>query len=233
MKGGNPAPTNLQRERRHTTGWLRASSGTNCTAGVPLGSSRAHKRGRSHWRYLLAWSLDYAGGVRQARPGIRDQACAGQLAEQQPVGTGAAAGRTLTPGAQLGTYVSGDADFHFVGGVSWGCASPWGPGPPASAAPLEEASGVLGPRPLSAQARILLDPHPHPNYHSADSVRRLRVRPTRPSQPASPFLRLRAEVGVRTGGACQQPLLGFWGDLYLDSRVCVCESYNPIIDVLL
>jgi hypothetical protein len=74
------------------------------------------------------WYGDYAGGVRQARPGIRDQACAGQLAEQQPVGTGAAAGRTLTPGAQLETYVSGDADFHFVGGVSWGCAA-MGPRP--------------------------------------------------------------------------------------------------------
>ena len=30
-------------------------------------------------------------------------------------------------------YVSGDADFHFVGGVSWGCAA-MGPRPPASAA---------------------------------------------------------------------------------------------------
>ncbi len=32
-----------------------------------------------------------------------------------------------------------------------------GPGPPASAAPLREASGSLGPRPLSAQARTRHD----------------------------------------------------------------------------
>ena len=37
-------------------------------------------------------------------------------------------------------------------------APPWGPGPPASAAPWEEASGALGPGPLSAQVRTLLDP---------------------------------------------------------------------------
>ena len=49
-------------------------------------------------------------------------------------------------------------------------APPWGPGPPASAAPWEETSGVLVPRPLSAQARTLLDPHPHPSSHSGDSA---------------------------------------------------------------
>ena len=104
------------------------------------------------------WSGDYAGGARQASPGIRGQVAgrlaeqvagrlaeqaAGQPAEQQASGTGAVAGRTLTPSAsaeqqasstgavagrtltpsaQLETYVSGDADFHFVGGVSWSLA---------------------------------------------------------------------------------------------------------------
>ena len=116
------------------------------------------------------WSGDYAGGVRQARPGIRVQAAgrlaeqaAGQRAEQQAAGTGAVAGRTLTPSAQLETYVSGDADFHFVGGVSWRLRLHGGPGPPASAAPWEEASGVLGPGPLSAQARTRHDPLTHPS----------------------------------------------------------------------
>ena len=47
--------------------------------------------------------------------------------------------------------------------------------------------------PLSAQARILLDPHPHPNSHSGDSGRRFCVQPTSPSQPVFPFLRLTAQ----------------------------------------
>ena len=42
-------------------------------------------------------------------------------------------------------------------------APPWGPGPPASAAPWEEASGALGPGPLSAQARTRHDPLTHPS----------------------------------------------------------------------
>ncbi len=102
--------------------------------------------------------------------------------EQPPANQGAVPADTVTQ-LSWGAYVSGDADFHFVGGVSWGCAPPWGPGPPASAAPLEEASGALGPRPLSAQSRTRHDPHPHTSYHSSDSIRRGIGEPTRPSQP--------------------------------------------------
>ena len=112
-------------------------------------------------------------------------------------------------------------------------APPWGPGPPASAAPWEEASGVLGPGPLSAQARTLLDPHPHPNYHSGDSVRRFRVRPTSPSQPASPFLRLQPKEGVRTGAGLVNNHYLASGGTYILTHACVCVSYDPIIDILL
>ena len=56
-----------------------------------------------------------------------------------------------------------------------GAAPPWGPGPPASVAPWEEASGVLGPRPLSAQAGPYLNPHkagfPYPLAEPKDRVR--------------------------------------------------------------
>ncbi len=109
-----------------------------------------------------------------------------------------------------------------------GAAPPWGPGPPVSAASQEEASGVLGPRPLSAQARTLLDHHPHPSYHSSDSVRHTLIQPTRPSQPASPILRLRAETGGKAGlGLVYHHYLVPGGDHIL-THVCKCVIYTPI-----
>ena len=67
-----------------------------------------------------------------------------------------------------------------------------GPRPPASAAPWEEASGALGPGPLSAQVRtyyltLTLIPIPIPGIRPT-----LCVQPTSPTKPASPFLRLTA-----------------------------------------
>ena len=92
---------------------------------------------------------------------------------------------TVTPrGSTGGRTSAGTLTFILLEGCH-GAAPPWGPGPPASAAPLEEASGVLGPRPLSAQARSLSDPHTHTGYHSSDSVRHTISQPTCPSQPAA------------------------------------------------
>ena len=67
-------------------------------------------------------------------------------------------------------------------------APPWGPGPPASAAPWEEASGALGPGPLSAQARTLLDPPLIPI--PIPGIRPTLLRPTdQPHSAGFPILR--------------------------------------------
>ena len=71
---------------------------------------------------------------------------------------------------------------------------------------------------LECPGRTLLEPHPHPNGNRPT----LCARPTSPTKPASLSFWQSLKDRVRTGvGACQQPLLGFWGDLYLDSSVCV------------
>ena len=78
MKGGNPAPTNLQ-------GGAAAHYRTAMSVRGESLRSRSSPREQSSTlaraRPSLVWSGDYAGGVRQARPGIRGQA-AGRLAEQ-------------------------------------------------------------------------------------------------------------------------------------------------------
>ena len=74
---------------------------------------------------------------------------------------------------------------------------------------------------LECPGRTLLEPHPHPSSHSGDSADA--SAPDRPApQSRLPYPLAEPKDRVRTGvGASQQPLLGFWGDLYLDSRVCV------------
>ena len=68
--------------------------------------------------------------------------------------------------------------------------------------------------PLSAQARTLLDPHPHPSSHSGDSADALR--PTdQPLSAGFPFLRLTAQERGKAGrGGLSTTILGCWGDLY-------------------
>ena len=101
-------------------------------------------------------------------------------------------------------------------------APPWGPGPPASAAPQEEASGVLGPRPLSAQARSLLDPHTHTSYHSSG------FGPTHDQSTDPPFPAGRPLFQQSWGLVLlvYNYFLVPGGDHIVDSRVCV--SYSTI-----
>ena len=77
------------------------------------------------------------------------------------------------------------------------------------------------PWPLSAQAGPYLSLILIPDSHSGIRPTLLR-QPTSPTKPASLSFWQSLKDRVRTGvGACQQPPLGSWGDLYLDSRVCV------------
>ena len=82
------------------------------------------------------------------------------------------------------------------------------------------------PWPLSAQARIPPDPHPHPNYHSGDSGRRFCVRPTSPSRPAFPFLRLTARERVRRAWGLVYNHYLASGGTYILTHVCVCELHS-------
>ena len=77
------------------------------------------------------------------------------------------------------------------------------------------------PWPVSAQAGPYLSLILIPDSHSG-------IRPTlprltdQPHKAGFPILWQSLKDRVRTGvGACQQPPLGSWGELYLDSRVCV------------
>ena len=173
------------------------------------------------------WSGDYAGGARQASPGIRVQAAgqlaeqaAGQLAEQQPAGTGAVAGRTLTPSAQLETYVSGDADFHFVGGVSWRLrlhgAQGRRPQPLHGRSRLESLALAL-----ECPGRTSLEPLPYTRFPSWDSTDASASNRPAPKKPASLSCG-RAEDRVRTGvGLVNNHYLASGGTYTFDSRVCV------------
>ncbi len=107
-----------------------------------------------------------------------------------------------------------------------GAAPPWGPGPSASVAPLEEASGSLGPRPLSTQARTLHDPPTHLDSVTIPSI------PSDASSTDGPSSRRpqswHSRVGGKSGQAGGLSSTTTWllGGQYLCSRVCV--SYLPI-----
>ncbi len=87
-------------------------------------------------------------------------------------------------------------------------------GPSALSRPACEASGYLGPRPLSVQSRTLHGPPTHWLPFLPDSVRHTINRPAL-TQPASQSCG-RAEIGVRDRrGLVYNYLFGLRGDLYL------------------
>jgi hypothetical protein len=100
-------------------------------------------------------------------------------------------------------------------------------GPSALAVPQEEASGSLGPRPLSAQARTSADPpthqlpilwgfHPTP-VQTTDS----------PAQPAA-LLTAKLKIGVRQGKGLSTITTWFLGGLISLTHACVCELPSHI-----
>ena len=159
----------------------------------------------------------------QAAGRLAEQA-AGQLAEQQAAGTGAVAGRTLTPSAQPETYVSGDADFHFVGGVSWRLrlhgAQGRRPQPLHGRSRLESLALAL-----ECPGRTLLEPHPHPRFPIRGSADALRLT-DKPHKAGFPFPEAHSlRTGVRAARGLSITTTWLLGGLISLTHVCVCELH--------